>query len=126
MTTVATPAHAFRITTRCRAYEGAGAAAAAAFLLLLPLPPSLLEIGIPEGEPRTQLVASTHVATSEEEEEEELLPPEARCAWLPLASFFFCSLLLVLLSLTPPGCVTKIVSCRLLLDLILFFLPKPP
>lgn len=82
--------------------------------------PLLKSAATPQGEPRTQFVASTQVATCGEEEGEEL---ETRWTWLPpplppppLPS--------------PPGCETKIVSCRLLLDdlllLLLLFLPPDP
>ena len=44
----------------------------------MPPPPPLPLGTAPAGEPRTQLVASTHVATCGEEEE-----LETRCTWLP-------------------------------------------
>lgn len=79
--------------------------------------PLLKSAATPQGEPRTQFVASTQVATCGEEEGEEL---ETRWTWFPpppppppVPS--------------PPGCETKIVSCRLLLDdLLLIFLPPDP
>lgn len=76
MVTVAPVAQAFRITTRCCAYEGGNDADADAeaffvLVLLLLLPPPLLGGAGFQGEPRTHQVASTHVDTSDHDDDEE-------------------------------------------------------